>query len=335
MARLLIKLGETNGEIKPKYDLTRGYTYPEIENIIGKDFTETDKFLRWLAKLGILDKKILGMVIYCPLCNSANVSTNYACPYCGSFQITRNALIEHVTCGYINNLTSFMVENDLICPKCKAKLGRGDTRSAGRWYECVNCKRRIENLQTIHICRDCAEKFDFNDAKYTEAYNYYLSEVERNEINSGALFSSLAEKFLTDLNYDVKVPGKVVGSSGIQQEFDFIVKVEDGRLLAIDALFSNEPVDQQQIMREYGKIFDTKVEAYIIVPSLNEETRKLAKIYNLNIIEADPSSAISELKKVLLSKKLLKINEKKTEPETKKEEDKIASKKKKEDKKKP
>ncbi|MCX8150841.1 MAG: hypothetical protein N3D85_05010 [Candidatus Bathyarchaeota archaeon] len=294
-AHLLIKIIEANNNLNPTYDTTRGYHYPEIETLLNKDSTSTEKTLQKLATIGILNQKTIDMVLHCPECNSANISTTYICPSCNSPQIIRNALIEHITCGYINTLPYFKVEDNLICPKCKSPLKRTDVRSAGRWYECANCKKRIENPQPLHTCRNCQEKFDFNEAKYTEAYNYTLSDTAKTEINNGALFPFLVEKRLTNLNHQVQVPGKITGASGIQHEFDAIIKTNDGKQIAIDALFANQPVNRLQITMEHEKISDTKIEAYIIASAFNEEAKKLIQFYKLNTIEASPAIALNEL----------------------------------------
>jgi hypothetical protein len=236
------------------------------------------------------------MVLHCPECSSANISTNYICPSCGSPQIIRNALIEHITCGYINTLPYFKVEDNLVCPKCKAPLKRTEVRSAGRWYECGNCKKRIENPQPLHTCRNCGEKFDFNDAKYIEAYNYTLSDTAKTEVNNGALFPFLVEKRLSTLNHQVQVPGKITGASGIQHEFDAIIKTSSGKQLAIDALYAAaQPVNKFQITMEHEKIADSQIETYIIASAFNEEAKKLIQYHKLNTIEASPAIALNEL----------------------------------------
>ncbi len=294
-AHLLLKIIEANGNLNPTYDTNHGYHYPEIEALLNKDPASTEKTLKKLSALGILNQKTIDMALHCPECNNANISTTYTCPSCGSPQIIRNALIEHITCGYINTLPYFKVDDNLICPKCKAPLKRTDVRSAGRWYECANCKKRIENPQPLHTCRNCGEKFDFNDAKYVETHNYTLSDTTKNEINNGALFPFFVEKSLTKLNHQVHIPGKITGASGIQHEFDAIIDTNAGKQLAIDALFSNQPVNKFQITMEHEKISDAKIETYIIASAFNEEAKKLIQFYKLNIIEASPTIALNEL----------------------------------------
>ncbi len=300
VAHFLLEMLERGLEITPVFDLKYGYRYPEVEKITGKNPIQTREFLHRLARVGILDEELYDMSIKCPSCNHADISTNYVCPFCNSPRIIRNALIEHIRCGYIDNLTKFRTNGDLICPRCKAKIGKEEYRSAGSWYECLDCKKRIETPQVIHLCRDCKERFTFDDALYHEVYRYRLSKQAISEIKSGALFSSLAKRIFTDLDYEVKVPSRLIGESGIQHEFDILARGKDGKTITLDTLFSSKPIGPTEIIREYGKIFDTKAEAYIVAsPSLDEEAKKLARSYGLNVIEGDPTEALNELKKAL------------------------------------
>ncbi len=296
IARFLIKLIELSGKLTPEYNADQKYVYSEAEKFLSKNSAETVNFLEDLSGLKLLDKQVFDMTLNCPSCSGANISTKYICPHCGSFQIIRNALIEHLVCGYINNLPKFIVNNELVCPKCKGPVNSKNSRSAGRWYDCASCGKRIENLQTMHHCRQCGEKFDFDQSKYLEAYTYTISKVAKDEINSGVLFSAMIERVFTDIGYSVQLHGKIVGTSGIEQQFDVIIKTKTGELIAIDNLLSNVPVDQQLIIKEYGKIFDAKTKTYIIANSLTEDAKKLAKSYNLEIIETGTSSPINALK---------------------------------------
>ncbi len=293
IAQFLIKLNNIGGEVTPKYDETHGYRYPRAEELTGKNPKQVNTFLKKLSDLGLLNAKILDMALFCPDCNSANVSTRYICPHCGSFKIERNAIIEHLTCGYIDNLKNFVTEDELICPKCKKTLKRNETRSAGRWYECLDCKKKIENLQTLHKCRLCGAQFDFNESKYLAVASYLLSDEANKEISHGVLFSHLMQKFFTDQNYEAQVPGKIVGASGVQQEFDVLVKTKNNTYVAIDSLLSGLPVSEQQLQREYGKIFDAKIETYIIAQSIAEEARHLIKKYRLNVVETNKDPTIN------------------------------------------
>jgi len=68
-------------ELNPVYDPKYGYKYPVIEAIVG-EARITEEFLRHLFEVGVLKRKLYDKIVYCPHCNSANVSVHYCCPHC-------------------------------------------------------------------------------------------------------------------------------------------------------------------------------------------------------------------------------------------------------------
>jgi predicted RNA-binding Zn-ribbon protein involved in translation (DUF1610 family) len=293
VANLLMDLLKSKKGIDPTNDSTQGYRYINVEKVTNKSVQDTKALLKKLGAVGVLSEKVADMVMYCPSCSSADISTNYTCPYCGSPQIIRNALIEHMACGYIDNMATFRREGDLLCPKCSTKIGKDDYRSAGKWYECGQCKRKIENPRINHTCRACNSKFSFDDAKYIEVYQYALSDLAKNEIKSGALFSSIVKSyFLDNIN---EVPEYVTGGSGTKYQFDVLLKSKDEKIIAIDHVFSLTPLDQSDIMREYGKAFDTQTELYIVASKINEDAAKLAKNIGIKVFVGDLTESLNEL----------------------------------------
>ena len=300
ITRFLTMSLQRGDEIRPKYDLEYGYRYPEVEKSINKDPIKTKEFLEKLVDLGVLKQKLVNMTLHCPSCNSANILTNYVCPSCGYPQISRNALIEHMPCGHIDNITNFRVNGNLICPKCKVQLGNAEYRSAGSWYECPKCGKPVETPKTLHICRKCSENFTFDDAKYVEVYGYSIVPTVIAEIKNRALFYSFLRPFRANLKVNLKVPGRITGKSGVRYEFDALLKMKGSKVIAIDTLISNLPISHTAITKEYGKILDTNVEAYIVAsPSLSKDAKKLAKTYGLNTIEGPPADALKKLRKAL------------------------------------
>ncbi len=301
--KFLTNLSKEERTVEPKFDLTYGYRYPEVEKIIEKDPKETKNFLEKLAQAGILDKKLHGMSLGCPICKGLNVSTYYACPFCGSIKITKKALIEHTPCGYIGNISKFKTNDELVCPKCGEKLTAENQRSAGVWFECSECGKHLETLNVIHFCRECKKEFTFEDALYKEVYSYSLSKTAKEEVERGLLLFSSVRKLLKDLGYNIIVPGKIKGESGVEHEFD-IVAIANHKPIAIDIILSDKPITRMEIVRKYVKIFDAKIKVYIIaIPKLDSEASDLASSYKINVIEAEsPEEAVSKLKDEIKAK---------------------------------
>lgn len=290
--------------IKPQFDLEFGYRYSIVEKTLNKEPNKAKAFLETLAQAGILDRKLYTIDLRCPNCDSSNVSTNYLCPFCGSINIAKNALIEHISCGYIDVLTNFGKNGDLICPKCHNKLELGKYRSVGNWYACESCGKRIELPHPSHTCRKCDARFTLDDAKYSKIYSYTLNSVAKEEIGRGIFLIDSIRDNLTKLGYDAKAPFISKGSSGVEHTFDISLTKNDQKIV-IDVLTSDEPIPQVEIIKEYVKMLDVKVDLYIIaIPKLDDEARKLAGSYSVNFIESySPQEAVKTIIKLFESEK--------------------------------
>lgn len=290
--------------IEPRFDLEFGYRYLVVERTLNKDPEETKTFLETLAQTGILDRKLYSIDLKCPNCYSPNISTNYLCPFCGSIGIVKNALIEHISCGYIDLLTNFEKNGDLTCPKCHNKLETGKYRSAGNWYACESCGKRIEHPFPSHTCRKCDVKFTLDDAKHGKIYSYALSPVAREEIGRGIFLIESIRDHLVKLGYNVEAPLVINGNSGVEHTFDISLAKND-RKTVVDVLTSDKPIPQVEIIKEYVKMLDVKADLHIIaIPKLDDEARKLATTYKMNFVESrSPSDAVKTIMKLFESEK--------------------------------
>jgi hypothetical protein len=104
--------------LEPVFNQQTGYHYPAVEKIVG-DTSQAEAFLNKLYNAGIIEKKLYDEVIFCPKCSSADISIRYCCPFCKSFNIQKNSLIEHVKCGYMDVEPNFHSGDKLICPNAK------------------------------------------------------------------------------------------------------------------------------------------------------------------------------------------------------------------------
>jgi len=296
--KFLLHLLES-GEFTPTFDLELGYHYPEAEKLLGMTPKEVFALLEKLVKAEILDKRMVDVSIKCPACGSSNVSTIYTCSFCGSPRIERDALIEHLACGYIDLMRNFEREGELVCPKCGQRLGPDSYRSAGTWYTCRDCEKRLESPNPIHRCRDEGHEFTLDTANYTEVYAYSLSEQAKIDIERGILIGRSIVGLLTSSGYNVTVQKKRVGESGIEHTFDIMLE-KDGSQAFIDILTSHEPVSVIAITREYTKVLDCASNLYLLViPGLSEEARKLASFYKFKVVEgANPIEALNGLAKI-------------------------------------
>jgi transcription elongation factor Elf1 len=292
--------------LTPIFDLKRGFIYPEIEEIIGES-EDAEKFLEMLCEAGILKRELWDKIVCCPRCGSVNVSSLYCCPFCLSFDIKKSSLIEHIKCGYMDSEEKFVNGDRLICPKCKRELSEKDIdyRRAGVWCTCNKCGRSFDIPILRHFCRNCQTNFTFENAKIREAYKYRLNEdVVKTAASEWAILAPI-RKLLEDKGFKVETPGFVEGGSGVRHMFDIIAYNDERKpqKTAINVSMSTDgkPVSEQAIIDIFAKAFDSKIEKAVLIamPSASENTKKLAKLYNIHLIEAKaPNEILKEIERL-------------------------------------
>lgn len=295
-----------SGELQrldPVYDPKYGYRYPEVEAIIG-DPVDTEKFLKHLYEMGFLTRELYDKIIYCPACDSSDISTRYRCPYCKTFDIKKSSLIEHVSCGYIDTEERFRKKDKLICPKCGLELTKLNVnyRKAGVWCSCNECGKTFDIPIPSHFCRECTKSFMFEDAKYRNVYSYSLNEAVIRDAGARYMLVSPVKKLLQNRGFHVESPGFLKGKSGASHVFDILASRDEEvkQIIVIDLASSptKEAVSEQSVISMFAKVFDTTPDrAYLIaIPRISENGKKLADLYKINLIEAeDQDSAIEAL----------------------------------------
>ncbi len=291
-------------ELEPIYDPNVGYRYPIVEAIVEKEASSAEAFLNKLYDAGILKRKLYDKIIYCPKCDSANVSIHYCCPYCKSFEIQRSALIEHVKCGYMDVEEHFMKGSKLVCPKCHEELRKIDVdfRKAGMWCTCKDCSKSFDIPVSTHFCRNCHENFAFENAIIKDVYSYSLREEVKEEAALGWILVAPLREFLTKEGFQVESPAFLKGKSGANHMFDIVAYRGEmvQKITVIDLASSTEnSVSEQPVIALFAKIFDVSPEhAYLIaIPKISENGKKMAELYNIQIIEAkNEKEAIRALK---------------------------------------
>ncbi len=292
-------------KLEPVYDANQGYRYPLLDKILGNPVA-VDNFLKQLTDVGILKKELYDRTIYCPNCGSARISIHYNCPYCKSFNVEKSSLIEHVQCGYIDTEGHFLVEERLVCPKCHKELTKPDVdyKKAGVWCVCRNCSKSFDIPVPSHFCRDCQFTFTFEDAVYKDVYVYTLSTEAGKESSLGWIMVNPIRQFLESKGFKVETPGFLKGKSGANHLFDVTAfrKEEGKEVIVIDvATAIEDEVTEQPVIALFAKIYDVSPDhaCLIAVPKINENGKRMAKLYNISLVETeDQNEAINGLKAV-------------------------------------
>ncbi|MDI6691533.1 MAG: hypothetical protein QME50_06715, partial [Candidatus Bathyarchaeota archaeon] len=179
-------------------------------------------------------------------------------------------------------------------------------RKAGTWCTCKDCSKSFDIPVTAHFCRDCHSNFTFEEAVIKDVYAYSLNEEVKEEAALGWVIISPIRDFLVEKRFEVESPAFVKGKSGANHMFDIAayMKGEEHKITVIDIATSTEnAVSEQPIIALFAKVFDVSPEsAYLIaIPKASENGKKMAKLYNIKVIEAkNQKEAINALKEKML-----------------------------------
>ena len=294
-------------EIEPVYNPENGCTncYPIVESFVDSN-VKIEPLLEEISETGVLEKKLFDKMVLCPKCNSQNTTTRYNCPYCNSFNIEKSSLIEHIKCGYMDVEQKFGKGKNLVCPKCGGKLNKADFdyKKAGVWCKCNNCEKNFDIPTPSHFCRKCGSISTFEEINLKNVFSYRVNETTHNESSNSSFVNISIKKFLTKEGWKVESPASVNGKSGTSHSFDMVaIKGHKSKeTMVIDIATSKEMVAEQPVITLFAKIFDVspKKSLLITMPKLNNNGKKLAELYKIQIIEAkDQTQVIKKLKEIL------------------------------------
>lgn len=294
-------------KLNPVYDPKYGYRYPVVDAIV-RDPSSTDELLRSLFEAGVLKRELYDKIVYCPSCNTADVSIHYCCPHCKSFDIRKSALIEHIQCGYIDIEEKFRKNDKLVCPRCRKELSKPDVdyHKAGVWCTCNECGKSFDIPVPAHFCRDCHRNFSFEEAFYRDVYSYSLTSEAMKEATLGWILITPIREFLESRGFEVESPGFLKGKSGASHMFDITASPAgvERNITVIDLATSTDDIaSEQPVIAMFAKIYDVSPEraCLVAIPRMSENGKKLAVLYKIQLIEAkDQKEVIKEFEKVCM-----------------------------------
>jgi hypothetical protein len=188
---------------------------------------------------------------------------------------------------------NFQRGDRLICPKCQGELKKLDVdhRRAGVWCSCKECSKSFDIPVTAHFCRDCHADSNFEDAVIKDVYTYSLNEDVKEEVSLDWVVITPVCDFLRDNGFHVESPAFVKGKSGANHVFDIAAFKDEitRKVTVIDLATSMKgAVPEQPVIALFAKIYDVSPnQAYLIaIPELSENGKKMAELYNIQVVEA-------------------------------------------------
>jgi hypothetical protein len=166
-----------------------------------------------------------------------------------------------------------------------------DYRKAGVWCMCNDCSKSFDIPVSEHFCRSCHANSTFEEALIKDVYSYTLKESVREEASLSWFLVAPIRDFLLEEGLKVESPAFLKGKSGANHSFDIVAYKGDElqKVMVIDLAKSTEDiVSEQPVIALFAKIFDVSPErAFLIaIPKLSENGKKMAELYNIEIIEA-------------------------------------------------
>jgi len=258
-------------ELTPSLSLGAGAVYPEVLKVALKHGVRDVELLESLTELGALEKLYHDSLVACPKCKSIRLFSKLRCPYCGSENLRKIAVVAHLTCGGVN-VVEEGAESRPKCSKCGKPLAEVST--IGKLYQCLACGARFETPLPAYRCADCGHAFDYREARYVTIHKY---RVKRENLDGLAkkLILEIARMVGAAEGFNVEVAAQVKGRSGYYHTVD--LAFSDGReVVYIDAV-AESPRAMSEALASIAKTPDLQSRHIVLAPkSLESSSQGLA-----------------------------------------------------------
>ena len=108
--------------VEPTFSYEHGVRYPVLSEITGASAESLEPILNELSSLEVLTSSVVDNVAVCPVCGSHRLTMQMRCPTCGSPNLLKGTMIEHLPCGHLDIEENFRKGEQLVCPGCGKTL---------------------------------------------------------------------------------------------------------------------------------------------------------------------------------------------------------------------
>lgn len=281
-------------DIKPQLDVTTelGFVYPIVEQTASVKGKEAVAIVESLTGKAILRRSFFDRLLRCPRCQSLNLRPSTHCPKCGSGDIARGRILEHLACGYVGVEEEFTAKGKYVCPRCRLELRTvgADYLSRGVLRKCRDCNEVFSAPLVKWRCLKCSSLSSEDEIIEVNVYAYTLDEAKRNWLEFEIQPKVRFLEFLKHHGYKVTQNARVKGRSGAEHSVDVLATRDDGVVthnVAIGVEIAREQIGLDRIMDFDVKAFDSGFhdKVLIIIPQLGEEARKFASYHGIKVLE--------------------------------------------------
>ena len=283
-------------EIKPRLNLQSemGFSFPQVNQILNTTDQESLALLESLADEGILVRRFSDKYLRCPRCQSMNLSPVYYCTKCGSGNIKRGAMLEHLLCKYVDTEDAFLSSGKLVCPNCKQglKTPDADYRSLGVLHKCNDCQELSAQPSITWRCLKCASITSIDKIMEVTAYSYTLNEEKRSWLGFELKPKLQLMQFLRERGYEVKENARAQGKSGAEHTFDMLASRDAGVLIhqiAVGAEIAEDMIGLDKIFDFDEKAYDCGInhKIFIAIPEATAEAARFAARQKIRMLESN------------------------------------------------
>jgi hypothetical protein len=281
-------------DIRPQLDFSTeiGFTYPAVEQALGIQSKEAVSILESLVDKGLLRKDFFERLLRCPQCQSMNLRPSTHCPKCGSGNIARGRVLEHVVCGYVGLEEEFVAKGRYLCPKCQVELRTigTDYQSLGLLRKCYDCNEVFSTPAIKWRCMKCSSITAEDKVIEVNIYSYTLNEARRGWLEFELKPKHQLIEFLRQLGYEVNENATVKGRSGAEHKIDILATKDNGIItynIAIGVEVAGDEIGMGEIFAFDDKAYDAGIhdKIMVVLPPLRREAEKFASQQRIKVLE--------------------------------------------------
>ncbi len=283
---------EAKPQLNPQSEL--GFSFPLLSQLIPGTDKEITATLESLADEEILKRKFFDKFLHCPQCQSVNLRPLYHCPLCGSGNIVRGRILEHLLCKHVGTEDEFRIKGKLVCPKCQQDLRSlgSDYHSLGVLYKCRDCAEVFSQPAIKWRCLKCSSITPADKILEVNAYSYSLNEEKRGWLAFELKPKSQLIQLLQLRGYEVKQNATMRGGSGAEHSFDILATRDDNivtHYVAIGVEVSNKAVGLDRVFNFDNKAYDIGIhdKVLITIPEASAEASEFAARQRIKLLDPE------------------------------------------------
>ena len=282
------------GEVKPQLNVEseQGFSFNAVNELLGTTDRESTEILESLADEQILVRNFFDKFLRCPQCQSVNLRPVYHCPHCGSGNVSRGGVIEHLLCRYAGTEDEFYRRGKLVCPKCQQELHAPNTdyRNLGVLYKCHDCQEVATYPALRWRCLKCSSLTAVDRVLEVNAYSYTLNEGKKGWLGFELRPKAQLLEYLKARGYEVKENATVEGRSGARHTVDMLATRDLGVLVhrvALGIQISEDSVGLDSIFDFDEKAYDCGIthKVFIAIPQVNSEAERFAARQRIRVLD--------------------------------------------------